>query len=106
MDFDDISRVVPWIETSPALGLDLNAEQRANPRAFKSHLEYEQLPKEQSTLTRTRSERRFLFDVQVYGRLVLSPVQSAWRSLPNNVTSNRWLLASPAFLVDAVRHEP
>ncbi|MEM7099694.1 MAG: sulfotransferase domain-containing protein [Pseudomonadota bacterium] len=45
MDFDDISRVVPWIETSTDLGIDLNAEQKANPRAFKSHLDYEQIPK-------------------------------------------------------------
>ena len=45
MSFDDISRVVPWIESSPALGLDLNAEQRANPRAFKSHLPFDQIPK-------------------------------------------------------------
>jgi hypothetical protein len=45
MDFDDISRVVPWIETSRALGLDLEAPQRAEPRGFKSHLTYERLPK-------------------------------------------------------------
>lgn len=45
MDFDDISRVVPWIETSPGLGIDLDAEQKANPRAFKSHLDYETIPK-------------------------------------------------------------
>ena len=45
MAFDDISRVVPWIETSTDLGLDLNAEQRANPRAFKSHLTYDVIPK-------------------------------------------------------------
>jgi len=45
MDFDDISRVVPWIETSARLGLDINAEQRAEPRGFKSHLDYEQIPK-------------------------------------------------------------
>ncbi len=45
MDFDDISRVVPWIETSVDLGIDLDAEQRANPRAFKSHLDWEQIPK-------------------------------------------------------------
>ena len=32
MDFDDISRVVPWIETAPMLGIDLNAAQRAEPR--------------------------------------------------------------------------
>ncbi len=45
MDFDDISRVVPWIETSGRLGIDINAEQRADPRGFKSHLGYEQLPR-------------------------------------------------------------
>ena len=45
MDFDDISRVVPWIETSAALGIDLNAEQRAEPRAFKSHLGWDVVPK-------------------------------------------------------------
>ncbi len=45
MNFDDISRVVPWIETSGSLGLDINAEQKANPRGFKSHLSYEKVPK-------------------------------------------------------------
>ncbi len=45
MDFDDISRVVPWIETSVMLGLDINAEQRAEPRGFKSHLAYDDLPR-------------------------------------------------------------
>lgn len=45
MDFDDISRVVPWIETAVALELDINARQRAEPRGFKSHLDYDQIPK-------------------------------------------------------------
>jgi hypothetical protein len=45
MDFDDICRVVPWIETARALGLDLDAPQRAEPRGFKSHMSYEQMPK-------------------------------------------------------------
>ena len=45
MDFDDISRVVPWIETSAGLGLDLDAPQRAEPRGFKSHLGYDLIPK-------------------------------------------------------------
>lgn len=45
MDFDDISRVVPWIETSVGLGLDLTAPQRAHPRGFKSHLDYDRAPK-------------------------------------------------------------
>ncbi len=44
MDFDDISRVVPWIETSAGLGLDLNAPQKAEPRAFKSHLDAHAIP--------------------------------------------------------------
>lgn len=44
-DFDDISRVVPWIETSIALdAVDINAPQKAQPRGFKSHLHYEGLP--------------------------------------------------------------
>jgi hypothetical protein len=45
MDFDDISRVAPWIETSTDLGIDLNAEQKANPRLFKSHLDAHRMPK-------------------------------------------------------------
>ncbi len=45
MDFDDISRVVPWIETAGSLGLDINAEQRAEPRGFKSHLAWNHVPK-------------------------------------------------------------
>ncbi|MGH6955703.1 MAG: sulfotransferase domain-containing protein [Caulobacteraceae bacterium] len=45
MDFDDISRVVPWIETAKIVGLDLEAPQRAEPRGFKSHLDYGAVPK-------------------------------------------------------------
>lgn len=45
MDFDDISRVVPWLETSYDLGLDLQAPQRGHPRAFKSHLNWYDVPK-------------------------------------------------------------
>jgi hypothetical protein len=44
LDFDDISRVVPWIETAADLGLDLEEPQRGQPRAFKSHLSYDQAP--------------------------------------------------------------
>ncbi|HEY6598419.1 MAG TPA: sulfotransferase domain-containing protein [Pseudomonadales bacterium] len=45
MDFDDISRVVPWIETAYDLGLDLEAPQRGTPRGYKSHLAYDLVPK-------------------------------------------------------------
>lgn len=44
-EFDDISEVVPWIETAAALRQDLDAEQKANPRGFKSHLGWDAVPK-------------------------------------------------------------
>jgi hypothetical protein len=43
-DFDDISAVVPWLETATLLDIDLNAEQKANPRGYKSHLPYDAIP--------------------------------------------------------------
>jgi hypothetical protein len=45
LDFDDISRVVPWIETARMLDIDLDAPQKAQPRGFKSHLAYDVVPK-------------------------------------------------------------
>jgi len=44
LDFDDISRVLPWIETASELGIDLGAAQRGDPRIFKSHLAYDDVP--------------------------------------------------------------
>ncbi len=45
MDFDDISRVIPFIEVNSRLGLDLDLEQRAQPRAFKTHLGWDHVPR-------------------------------------------------------------
>jgi hypothetical protein len=45
MSFDDISRVSPWIEVAWALGIDLDADQGWEPRAFKSHYSYHAVPK-------------------------------------------------------------
>jgi hypothetical protein len=45
MDFEEISMVIPWIERSPLLGIDINAPQVAEPRAFKTHLPWDQVPK-------------------------------------------------------------
>lgn len=45
LDFDDISRVVPWIETARMLDIDLDAPQKARPRGFKSHLAWDVVPK-------------------------------------------------------------
>lgn len=57
LDFDDISRVIPWLETSPDLGLDLDAPQRAQPRAFKSHLPWMAVPKGGRYLVSLRDPR-------------------------------------------------
>ncbi len=45
MDFDEITEVVPWIEVAHDTGLDLDAPQRAEPRAFKTHLSRDLAPK-------------------------------------------------------------
>jgi hypothetical protein len=44
MDFDDISRMTPWEDTALITDFDMNVAQRAAPRGFKSHREYERLP--------------------------------------------------------------
>ncbi|MFN3232048.1 MAG: sulfotransferase domain-containing protein [Alphaproteobacteria bacterium] len=63
MDFDDISRVVPWIETSTDLGLDLNAEQKASPRAFKSHLDADAIPKGGRYIVSSRNPQDALYSM-------------------------------------------
>ncbi len=45
MDFDDISRISPWIEVADALGVDLDADQGWEPRVFKSHYNHHAVPK-------------------------------------------------------------
>lgn len=45
MDFGEVTEVTPWLEAAVDLGLDLDAEQVASPRAFKSHLPWDRIPK-------------------------------------------------------------
>ncbi|MEO3413547.1 sulfotransferase domain-containing protein [Roseovarius sp. CAU 1744] len=45
MDFDEITEVVPWLELAHDMGWDVNADQVAHPRAFKSHLRWDEIPK-------------------------------------------------------------
>lgn len=63
MDFDDISRVVPWIETSTDLGIDLNAEQKAHPRLFKSHLNAQRIPKGGKYINSCRDPKDALYSM-------------------------------------------
>ncbi len=44
MEFDDISAMTPWEDSGPIVDRDMNAPQRAVPRGFKTHREYERLP--------------------------------------------------------------
>jgi len=45
MDFGEITEVVPWLETSLDMGVDVYAPQKARPHAFKSHQSWENVPK-------------------------------------------------------------
>lgn len=45
MDFVEITQVVPWLELMPDMGLEPAAPQVAMPRAYKSHLNYDDVPK-------------------------------------------------------------
>ena len=57
IDFDDISRVVPWEDTAQMLDFDMLAEQRAAPRGFKSHREYERLAPDQRYVVALRDPK-------------------------------------------------
>lgn len=45
MDFSEITAVVPWLEMAYDLGIDVEQPQKGQPRAFKSHLSWELIPK-------------------------------------------------------------
>jgi len=45
MNFDDIMRVMPWVEMAHWAGLDMNAPQPGSFQAFKSHLSWKSIPK-------------------------------------------------------------
>jgi hypothetical protein len=45
MDFDEITRVVPWINMAYDTGIDIYAPQVARPHAFKTHTKLDEVPK-------------------------------------------------------------
>ena len=45
MDFDEITRVVPWINMAFDTGIDIYAPQVARPHAFKTHTKLDEVPK-------------------------------------------------------------
>lgn len=45
MDFEEVTDVVPWLEIAAELGVDLDADHVAEPRVFKSHFNWDEVPK-------------------------------------------------------------
>jgi len=45
MEFDEITRVVPWIEMAKDMGIDIHKSQVADPRAFKTHKDLDKVPR-------------------------------------------------------------
>lgn len=45
MDFEEVSAVVPWLELAHDMEIDVAAAQVAIPKAFKSHLRWDEIPK-------------------------------------------------------------
>lgn len=60
MDFDEISDVVPWIESALDIGIDPSADQPWEPRAFKSHLMWRDVPRGGRYITVFRDPREVL----------------------------------------------
>ncbi len=76
-DYDDISRVVPWIESAPVHGVDLNIEQKANPRGFKSHLGFDEIPKGAKYIVSLRDPRDALVSMYKF--------MEGWFMEPNTI---------------------
>ena len=83
MDFDDISRISPWIEVADALGVDLDADQGWQPRAFKSHYSYVAVPKGARYLVSFREPRRVMIS---YYRFY-----EGWMFEPGTVTIDEYV---------------
>ena len=82
LEFDDISRVVPWLETAYDLGLDLDAAQKAEPRAFKSHLSWHEIPKGAAYIVSLRNPK----DVLVSGYRFME----GWWFEPGTIAIDEW----------------
>ena len=57
MGFEEITAVVPWLETALDMGIDIHGEQFADPRAYKIHLPLTMVPKGGKTITVVRDPK-------------------------------------------------
>ena len=60
MEFQEISCVVPWLESAVDIGIDPDADQVWEPRVFKAHLEWGRVPKGGRYITAFRNPKSVL----------------------------------------------
>lgn len=60
LDFEEISSVVPWLESAHDIGIDPDGAQQWQPRLFKSHLAWDRVPKGGRHITAFRDPRSVL----------------------------------------------
>ena len=78
MDFDEITLVVPWLELALDLGMDPDASQVAEPRAFKSHLSWQEVPKGGRYISMIRDPKDVLVSMYHF--------HEGWRFEPGAIT--------------------
>ena len=100
MDFDEITLVVPWLELALDLGIDPDAPQVAEPRAFKSHLNWHDVPKGGRYITMVRDPGDVLVSMYHFhegwrfeaGSIpwTTTPGISFWRGSGTGATGSMW----------------
>jgi len=60
LSFEEISQVVPWLESAVDIGLDPDADHDWQPRVFKAHLEWGRIPKGGRYITAFRNPKSVL----------------------------------------------
>lgn len=90
MDFSEITEVIPWIEVAHDIDIDLERPQPGEPRAYKSHLSWELIPK----------GARYIYVVRDPGDIAVSIYHffSGWWFEPGTISlpelTRAWLLGA------------
>ena len=86
MEFEDISAVVPWIEMAGTLDMDINADQRATPRGFKSHLSFDKMPQRAKYINAIRDPVDAAYSAFKF--------VEGWFVEPGSISADEFVLAS------------
>jgi len=78
MDVDEITLAVPWLELAADLGIDLEAPQAAEPRAFKTHLAWHEIPKGGRYISMVRNPKDVVVSLYYF--------HEGWRFEPGTIT--------------------